>query len=277
MLLIRQLNDDLPEKLFLRQDESMIRMVVTDLDDTLLRTDKSVSQYTVELINRVRAQGIKFVYATARGGSAKGLVADEWFDGYVLLNGAKAYANNRLIYDRMIAAEVFVPFLRELARRNLKVAAEIEGTHYASFHVKEKWSYIENYVLTDYTNVTGCADKLYIVIEDPKQIGIITPLLPKELYIHLTRDNLAMIMHNEATKYNGVLAVAKEFSIAESEIIAFGDDINDKEMLQCAGLGVAMGNSIEEIKMIADYICDTNDHDGVAKWLEANIIRTIKA
>ena len=72
--------------------------------------------------------------------------------------------------------------------------------------------------------------------------------MPKELYLNLTRDNLAMIMHKAATKFNGVLAVAEEFNIPKGEIIAFGDDINDKEMLLKFGLGVAMSNAIDEIK-----------------------------
>lgn len=246
----------------------MIKMVVTDLDETLLRTKKSISQYTIDVINRVRNQGIKIIFATARGNSAKSLVPYELFDGYVLLNGAKAYVNNRLIYDRTILSDIFLPFLQELSNKNLKVAAEIEGVHYANFNVKEQWSYIDNFVITDYVNVQGSADKLYVIIEDLNQVDMITSLLPKELYLNVSRDNLAMIMHREATKCNGVLEVAKQFNISKREIVAFGDDINDKEMLLSFGLGVAMGNSIDEIKMIADYICDTNDNDGVAKWLE---------
>lgn len=251
----------------------MIKMVVTDLDETLLRTKKSISQYTIDVINRVRNQGIKIIFATARGNSAKSLVPYELFDGYVFLNGAKAYVNNRLIYDRTILSDIFLPFLQELSNKNLKVAAEIEGVHYANFNVKEQWSYIDNFVITDYVNVQGSADKLYVIIEDLNQIDMITSLLPKELYLNVSRDNLAMIMHREATKCNGVLEVAKQFNISKREIVAFGDDINDKEMLLSFGLGVAMGNSIDEIKMIADYICDTNDNDGVAKWLNKNIIK----
>lgn len=68
------------------------------------------------------------------------------------------------------------------------------------------------------------------------------------------------------------MAIANEFNIDKSEIVAFGDDMNDKEMLVSMGSGVAMGNAIEEVKVIADYICDTNDNDGVAKWLDENII-----
>lgn len=254
----------------------MIKMVVTDLDETLLRTDKSISKYTIDVIRKVRRYGIKVIFATARGDSTKSMVPYELFDGYVLMNGAKAYVDDRLVYERRIAAEIFIPFLKDLSNKNLKVAAEIDGTHYANFNVKEKWDYIDNFIITDYLNVTGSADKLYVIIENPNEIDIITSILPKELYLNVSRDNLAMIMHKEATKTNGVLKVANEFNISKDEVIAFGDDINDKEMLSNVGLSVAMSNSIDEIKIIADYICDTNDNDGVAKWLDDNIFKRPK-
>jgi len=80
-------------------------------------------------------------------------------------------------------------------------------------------------------------------------------------------------MHKEATKLNAILAVAHEFKISRSEVVAFGDDVNDKEMLINLGLGVAMANSIPEIVAIADQTCDSNDNDGVAKWLDQNLIQ----
>jgi hydroxymethylpyrimidine pyrophosphatase-like HAD family hydrolase len=52
-----------------------------------------------------------------------------------------------------------------------------------------------------------------------------------------------------------------------TEIAAFGDDINDMEMLQNCGVGVAMANGLDRVKAAADWVCDTNDQDGVAKWL----------
>lgn len=115
-------------------------------------------------------------------------------------------------------------------------------------------AYIDNFVITDYMDISDGADKLYAIIENPNQVDIITSILPEELYLNLSRDNLAMIMHKEATKINGVLGIAKEFNISKDEILAFGDDINDKEMLLNCGLGVAMGNGIEDIKNLTDYI-----------------------
>lgn len=253
----------------------MIKMVVTDLDETLLRTDKSITEYTIDIIKKVRDSGMKIIYATARGDDAISLIPYDLFDGCVLMNGAKAYVDKKIIYERTISPDIFTSFLCELSNKNFRVAAEICGVHYANFNVKEEWSYIDNFIITDYVNVSGNADKLYALVENSNQLDYINSILPRELYLHLSRDNLPMIMHKEATKYNGVLKVANEFRISQSEIIAFGDDMNDKEMLLNFGIGIAMDNSIDEIKMVADYICDTNNNDGVAKWLDENIVREI--
>lgn len=228
-----------------KRKHSMVKMVVTDLDETLFRTDKSISKYTIDVLHKVRELGVKLLFATARGSSAKSLVPYESFDGYVLLNGARAYVDNKLVYDKEISAHIYKPFLRNLSEKNLKVAAEINGIHYSNFNVKEKWSYINNFIITDYVNISDGADKLYAIIENLNQIDLIKSNLPKDLYLKVSRDGLAMMMHEEATKSNGILAIANKYRILKDEILAFGDDINDREMLLNSGLSVAMENAIE--------------------------------
>ena len=75
-----------------------------------------------------------------------------------------------------------------------------------------------------------------------------------------------------ATKFNGVRILAEHYDIPLSDIVSFGDDFNDVEMLRECGIGVAMSNAISECKTVADYICDDCDNDGVAKWLEDRIV-----
>ena len=55
------------------------------------------------------------------------------------------------------------------------------------------------------------------------------------------------------------------------EVVAFGDDLNDVDMLRGCGTGVAMANALDEVKLAADEVCGGNDEDGVAKWIEANM------
>ena len=89
-----------------------------------------------------------------------------------------------------------------------------------------------------------------------------------KMIVSFTGESWCMFMHSEANKWEGLNA---HFGISTAGILAFGDDYNDIEMLKNAGIGVAVGNAIDEVKAVADYICDTNDNDGVAKWVEENI------
>jgi hypothetical protein len=81
-------------------------------------------------------------------------------------------------------------------------------------------------------------------------------------------DKLAMVMRGDATKAKAVAALARHWGIAQSETVAFGDDLNDIDMLSYAGTGVAMGNA----KAVSDFICLRNEDDGAADWIERNLL-----
>ena len=71
------------------------------------------------------------------------------------------------------------------------------------------------------------------------------------------------INHKQANKVRGVQYLAEKFGIAMDEVLAIGDDINDIQMIQAAGIGVAMGNASDAVKRAADYITTDVDHDGI--------------
>jgi Cof subfamily protein (haloacid dehalogenase superfamily) len=79
------------------------------------------------------------------------------------------------------------------------------------------------------------------------------------------------ITHKNATKLNAITYLSNTTGIAMQDILAFGDDFNDVEMLKGCGIGVAVGNAVSDAKQVADFICDTNDNDGVAKFLDENL------
>ena len=66
--------------------------------------------------------------------------------------------------------------------------------------------------------------------------------------------------------------LADHMGIDMTDVIAFGDDVNDLGMLKLAGTAVAVSNAIDEVKAVADHVTDSNDQDGVAKFLEATIL-----
>ena len=75
-------------------------------------------------------------------------------------------------------------------------------------------------------------------------------------------------MHQQASKTNAIQLLIEKYGIRQDEIIAIGDNYNDKSMIEFAGMGIAMGNAPDEIKKVANYITDTNNNEGVAKALK---------
>ena len=73
-------------------------------------------------------------------------------------------------------------------------------------------------------------------------------------------------------KANGLKRVCRELGITMDQVMAIGDSMNDKKMIMQVGLGIAMGNAQEQIKLVADDVTDTNNNDGVAKAIERFIL-----
>jgi Cof subfamily protein (haloacid dehalogenase superfamily) len=90
----------------------------------------------------------------------------------------------------------------------------------------------------------------------------------EQLNIYTSQPGYLEIMDRTASKKTAVEFLIGQFGVRIEETIAIGDNFNDKEMIQFAGMGVAMGNAPDEIKAAADYVTATNNEDGVAKALE---------
>jgi Cof subfamily protein (haloacid dehalogenase superfamily) len=252
-------------------------MVVTDLDGTLLKTDKTVSEYTQSVLTRCRENGIKVVFATARGGSGERLVPAHLVDGKIRMNGAIAKIGDKIVYDCKIPYMIARPLLIACDRRGLKIVAESCDENYSVHHVNEQMYKSSNDVhqkLVDISQHKNDKEKIFMTDITPKDEYFITSQIPAELYFLMAREGngFGMIMHKNATKAKAVSALADIWGIEQADIVAFGDDLNDIDMLRYVGVGVAMGNALDDVKKIASCVCDTNDNDGVAKWLEKRVL-----
>ena len=88
--------------------------------------------------------------------------------------------------------------------------------------------------------------------------------------------NIIEIIKKGINKAVGLQKVAHYFDIPKDRIIAFGDEDNDLEMIDYAGVGVAMGNAIDELKSVAKHVTTTNEQDGIGTFLEAYLKLQIK-
>ena len=251
-----------------------IKLIALDLDDTLLRNDKSISERTRATLSRCQQAGVKVIYATGRGSKAAERIApSELFDGRIIQNGAIARIAEDIVHQRLIPPALARPLLVACHERNLKTAAQIGATDYANFDVTQEWpNYRYDFELVDFNLFAQDTEKIYAVVKSEEDVSYIASKLDTELYMVVSRDGLAMVMHREATKGAAVAAVAAKWGIAREEIVAFGDDTNDLSLIIYAGVGVAMSNAVSAVQEVADCTTLSNEEDGVAVWLERRVL-----
>jgi len=257
-----------------------IKMLVFDLDDTLLTTEKTITPRAVKAIQACKAKGMRIGYITGRARPVK----DEIFftgkynlpcDFIAYYNGAEICAGNISIESSVIPYDCAMQIIRGLIETypNAQISVKNEPWSYSS-KSGENWN-IETkekvkctiYDLPDYD-----VQRILIKFGENDDKNKLNNFMTEETIFFVTHDGSAMIINKNATKERALKKAAEYFSIELSGIIAFGDDITDIEMLKTAGIGVAMDNAISAVKESADYICGLNDNGGAAIWIEENIL-----
>jgi Cof subfamily protein (haloacid dehalogenase superfamily) len=265
----------------------MIKMLVIDLDNTLLRSDKTISGYTEKVLKRVRDAGIRTAFATARP-----YRAIRHFMEQVGCGNAVYHNGSRIVMDwknvgcsYCISHKEAVRLLQELQSRypGKKLSVEINDRLYANYDVLSIWGNNPKdteilkaaTVRTDFTDLPEIdADKIIIEINNEEEYDEITALFPDSLYgLMSDGKTLCLVMNRKASKLNAVKHMAKLMAISRSEVAAFGDDYNDLEMIKYFGIGVAMSNAIEEVRRAADAVTAfDNNNDGVARYIAEHIL-----
>jgi hypothetical protein len=250
-------------------------MIVTDLDRTLLTSGRTISAYTKDVLRRCCEKGIKLVFATAR--PKRGVThfcADVPVDALILHNGAVTYAGGKraAVYGIDPAARDIILSAIKNDVPDVMLSVEIDDVLYANFDVASLWPDTQA-VLSDLTGLPDkTAEKIIIGISSADEIGYFKKYVTENLYIQNSENSVGMILNRSATKWNAVAALASRFGISAADIIAFGDDFNDVEIIRRCGFGVAVENAIAEAKAAADFICGANDCDGVANWLAERLL-----
>jgi Cof subfamily protein (haloacid dehalogenase superfamily) len=252
-------------------------MIITDLDNTLLRNDKTISDYTIAVLKKCQSSGIKIVYATARSMQASKRFFDFFTpDIFIGYGGALAAEGNKTIYRNDIPADISSQIIKQCLAapevssilainesvaltndKNFMNDLDISHYHYTDFKTDYKNSYL----------------KISLTCAVPAAVEKIAAHFPMCDLMGYTGEDLYKFARRNAVKWNAVKAISEYYGVGADMIVAFGDDKNDVEMLEKCGTGVAVKNAIREAKTVAKYICDTNENDGVAKWLNEHIVK----
>lgn len=255
-----------------------IKMIVTDLDRTLLRDDKTISPYTAGTLEKLHASGVPFVIATARPTRAVRKTMP-WlrYDGAVFFNGAVVTAGGESLRAYKIdgALDIVRAILRDKPETQLSV--EMEDYLYSNMPPESLGDWGSDYGYTrDFHETAGRqVEKILISSENIQPEGWereYAKYIPEDLYMQMSEGTLLMVMNRQATKLNGIRLLAERYGVGLGEIAAFGDDVNDIEMLTACGVGVAVGNALPEVKAAADEVCGSNEEEGVARWIWGNVL-----
>jgi len=281
-MLLEEVNDEgeltqvyqivLDEDAKLQKFSKAIKTIITDLDRTLLHTDKTISDCTQQVLKICHEKGILIMAATARPERAildyHGQVK---FDAMTVMNGAGVIAPGLENAGYPIARESVATILERLCELpDIILSLECGNEVYANIEIPE-W---EAKVFTGFPNLPteGTIYKI-LVSRANENIGpLVETLLTEDTYCTVAGNNLVQIMNKKATKWNGIQLMLEAVGISVTDAVYFGDDNDDIESLKNCGTGVAVANAIEAVKEAADVIVESNDEDGVAKWIERELL-----
>lgn len=271
-----------------------IRAIAFDLDDTLLRSDLTVSDYTVDVLRRAKERGIVILPASGR-------TRDSMFptvqrigcaDAFISCNGADVWGLTQPAPTAGTECPLLMQELLpvELAHEVARFAAD-RGVYCQTYSPSRFYFSIDNEYAVSYAHSSSLEGEyvgdLTAFIQKPvtKLLMMDTPARIAALYeeakvifsgrASLTCSKPYFLECNplRATKGNALRWCGEHFGFTMDELLTFGDSLNDVSMLEAAGIGVAMGNAREDVKSLGFPVCRTNDEDGVARYIDENILR----
>lgn len=268
----------------------MIRLIAADLDGTLLDAERGVSENTKAALNRALARGIEVVLATGRTyEGVRGIYEGLGLNGPVIVNnGALVYhpIKNQVIDGHPLSSAEMVRILSWLDEEKL----------YYQFYTKDKiFTRRLNFISKEWVEknkslpenqririeVLGDGPLPDITEEDPfykllvmddspeviKRVKAFIGTFP-ELRTTVSIENGVDIMRGGVSKGSGLQHLCEALGIAPQEVMAFGDQENDLEMLRYAGIGVAMANASDHVKAVAQRVAPLHHEDGLARFLD---------
>lgn len=248
-----------------------MKAIITDLDRTLLHTDKSVSDDTVQVLNRCREKGIRILAASARPlRDLHRFYGYLGFDAITATNGAVVQLPDGIV-ERGLSRQSGEKILAELMRfPDLFLSMETSRGFYANRDIPQ-W---EPVIYDDFPRLPeDCV--LYKILASSKEKPLyegVERILTEDAYYTIATNDLVQIMSREATKWSGIQKMLAWFEIDPKDTVFFGDDNDDIEPIQKCGLGVAVANAIPAVLQIADRVTGSNDEDGVARFIEKYIL-----
>ena len=289
----------------------MYKLVAIDLDGTLLNSYGEVTDKTKEAIKKAVEKGVEVVLASGRPISSVEDLANDLSANHYLIsgNGAIVYDMHKkeIVYDNFLKKEQVLEIIKicednsiyyniytenEVLTKSLNYNTlfyHSENTHKQEEKrtniniVDDVYGYVEKTEDDHFLKITVCDESRVVFNNILKKLELVPNIdvldvshMSKKIIRNGTDEVLVEYCYTEITnkdvhKWSAMKFIIDDMSITPEEVVAIGDNVNDKEMIEGAGLGVAMGNATDQIKEIANVTVATNNEDGVYEAFEKYI------
>lgn len=253
-----------------------VKIILLDLDFTLLNSKRVITEHSVDVLKRAQMQDIFLGFCTNRGiGAIQGFVEQVKPDIVLCNGGACLFFKGELIHlenlslddTRAILAKAF-----EVVGKDTEITVDTYDALYWNRKENKSENYDPNALYDDYSDFKIPALKICVQTENPVHANKIESVSKNIDAIRFSDIPWYKFSSKKSTKENGIDYLCEYLNISPKEIVSFGDDFSDIGMLKKCGIGIAMDNAIPEVKAIANDITLSCDEDGVAVWIEKNIL-----
>lgn len=266
----------------------MYKIIFIDIDGTLRNDKKEITDRTKRAIDAVVKKGIYVVICSGRPGKYVESVSKEALaSNYIIAcNGGEIYDynKNREIYINVVDSENVLLLWHMAEKYNVQAIIISKGNRYTRQQINDKSDILLNQAIEDFVKNNEVTQLILSSLELEKIQDIKTNIEKIKKTKNIEIVNLSKhLMNNkfpqskplflditckETSKGNAIKKICDYLKIDLKDTVAIGDSYNDLTMFEVVGHSVAMGNSPEEIKSLVDEVIDSNNEDGVAKFLE---------
>lgn len=276
------------------------RLLVSDLDGTLLRSSKTVSPYTRSVLHKAKAEGMILVLASGRTGFKMDLYREPYLpaDYHISSNGAELIKlpEGLVLSRECMAEEAAGKVLDYLLGRDVNFSAYApERTYYRDgpekgfaernlgyldlaarlgTRLQPEFIDLANERLRPEDQGKLLKFAVYSARRDVQEAFEAFVSGIEGLNFEVPERDITIVLAAEASKKKALLRLREALGISREETAVFGDYYNDLSMFEAAGLSVAPANAAEGVKAKADFICGSNEEDGVSRFIEDFLLQT---
>ena len=265
----------------------MIKLIAIDMDGTLLNSKKELLEETKHYFKNFHNKNTETLLVLCTGRPECGIRPYLKDLGYLEENHYIISQNGANIYESQTGKRVMDAFVDSAAIQKWIELGKKHGVSVMGAGVDYYYSFDEDpteWMEFDVKLVSGKLKRIpteeslnidfykILLMGDEEQLNKFETFIPQEwrdeFYVVRSQKYLVEVLTKGVNKAFGLEKLAQKLNIQPSEIAAIGDAANDIEMLEYAGLAIAMGNASEEVKAISDIVTDTNENNGVIKAID---------